>query len=83
MSTISLCIQILAALYIVWRGVMALNAMNRATRLIMRVAYIFLVGGGISAIAAAVTRRDIFECMMVAGFAFYLFCNKRGASNVA
>lgn len=83
MSYITLAIQIAAALYIVGLGVIALNNMNRRTRHVVRLAYIFLVGGGISAIAAGMTRRDIFECMLVVGVALYLFCNKRGMQNVS
>lgn len=70
-------IQACAGLYIICRGVVALNRMSRRTRWTVRAAYLMLVGGAASAVAACFYARDVFECLFAVGVAAYLACNHR------
>ena len=70
-------VQGIAALYILWRGLIALNSMNRRTRNSVRFAYIALVVGAMAAITSCFVMRDISQSVFVAGVAAHFYFNKR------
>jgi len=70
-------VQGLASLYILWRGLIALNSMNRHTRNSVRFAYVALVVGAMAAITSCFMMRDLFQCLFVVGVAAHFYFNKR------
>ncbi len=77
MLTVCSIIQGFAALYILWRGLIALNSMNRHTRGIVRFSYLALAVGAMASVASCFVLRDLFQCVFVVAVAVYLYCNKR------
>jgi hypothetical protein len=73
-------IQGLAALYVFFVGVIALNKMDKQTAHAVRYAHIALVAGSAAGIASGFVARDIFECVFAVGIALYLAGNRRGRS---
>jgi hypothetical protein len=78
MSIISV-IQALAALYVLVKGISALNRMGPATQNLVRLSYIALVTGAAAAVISTFASRDIFECVFAVGVALYMATNRRKA----
>lgn len=71
-------IQALAGLYVLYTGISVLNHMTKATRVLIRFAYITLTVSGGAAIASCLVARDILHCVFAVGIAVYLLADHRG-----
>lgn len=81
MSDVLIVIQVVAGLYVIWKGLMALNRMNSTTPASIRFAYIYLVVGAAASVAGCFKWHDVFETVFVVGVALY-FHFIQGSKNV-
>lgn len=80
--TITSAIQAVAALYIFYVSVVALNRMSKTTNQLIRVAYIALACGSAAGFVSCFVARDLLECDLLecafaVGVALFLAGNRR------
>lgn len=76
MSVVSI-IQAVAALYVLCKGLLALNRMSSSTRHMTRYAHVALVGGAAAAVAGCLVARDVLDCIFYVGVALYIAADRR------
>lgn len=70
-------VQIVASMYVMGVGLLALNRMSHSTRHAVRWAYVALVAGAASSVASCFVARDVFECIFTVGVALFMAFNQR------
>lgn len=75
--TITAIVQVLAALYIFYISVVALNRMTKETDPVVRWGHIALSCGSAAGIVSCFTARDMLECVFVVGVALFMAGNRR------
>lgn len=75
--TFTSIIQAVAALYIFYVSVVALNRMTKTTNPLARMAYIALACGSAAGFVSCFVARDLLECAFAVGVALFLAGNRR------
>lgn len=75
--TFTSIVQAVAALYIFYVSVVALNRMSKNTKPFIRLAYIALACGAAAGFVSCFVARDLLECAFAVGVALFLAGNRR------
>jgi len=70
-------LQALAGMYVIAKGLNALNRMSSRTAHGIRLAYLVLTTGAVAVVTSSLGSGNIFECFFAVGAALYLALDRR------
>lgn len=70
-------LQLLACLYIAYRGILSLNNMTRSTRHVMRLSMAMITAAAACGAVTSIPKPDVVHAVLAAGFALYFYGDLR------